>query len=143
MDGPSRGAAWGPDDAIIFATGNLETGLQQVSAAGGTPTVLTRPDAARGELDHVRPAWLPDGRGVLFTVVTRRGVDIPRVAVLERGAGTWRTLIEGGNTARYVSSGHLVYAATRALWAVRFDLSTLTVEGAPVEVLPGVRVSGD
>jgi serine/threonine-protein kinase len=140
-DGPSRGAAWGPDDAIVFATANLETGLQRVPAAGGSATVLTRPDAAGGELDHVQPVWLPDGRGVLFTVLTKGGVGGSRVAVLERGATTWRTLIEGGYGARYVSSGHLVYTGTSALWAVRFDLSRLAVEGAPVEVLANAPVS--
>ena len=32
-----RGATWAPDDTIIFATNNPATGLQRVSAAGGTP----------------------------------------------------------------------------------------------------------
>jgi hypothetical protein len=143
MDGPSRGAAWGPDDTIVFATGNAATGLQQVSAGGGPATVLTRPDAARGEADHLQPVWLPQGRGVLFTVAARSGrLDSSRIAVLERGASTWRTLIEGGFAAQYVETGHLVYAAAGALWAVRFDLARLTVEGAAVEVLPNVPFSG-
>ena len=30
-----RGATWGPDDTIIFATNSVATGLQRVSAAGG------------------------------------------------------------------------------------------------------------
>jgi Putative transposase len=30
MDGPSRGAAWGPNDTIVFATAAADTGLQQV-----------------------------------------------------------------------------------------------------------------
>jgi hypothetical protein len=69
MDGPSRGADWGPNDAIVFATGARETGLQEVAAAGGPVTVLTRPDREHGETDHVRPAWLPGGRGILFTIL--------------------------------------------------------------------------
>jgi hypothetical protein len=48
MDGPSRGAAWAQDDTIIFATLTPATGLQRVSAAGGEPTVLTKPDRERG-----------------------------------------------------------------------------------------------
>ena len=40
----SRGATWAPDNTIIFATTNPATGLQRVSADGGTPEVLTRPD---------------------------------------------------------------------------------------------------
>ena len=52
-DNAPRGATWAPDDTIIFATGNTATGLQRVSAAGGTPDVLTRPDHAQGEADHL------------------------------------------------------------------------------------------
>jgi serine/threonine-protein kinase len=47
LDGGSRGATWASDNTIIFATDNPATGLQRVSAAGGTPEVLTRPDRAR------------------------------------------------------------------------------------------------
>jgi eukaryotic-like serine/threonine-protein kinase len=73
MDGPSRGAAWGPDDTIVFATGASDTGVQRVSSSGGPVTVLTRPDRGRGEFDHVQPAWLPEGRGVLFTIRPAQG----------------------------------------------------------------------
>jgi serine/threonine-protein kinase len=132
-DGPTRGASWGPDDTIVFATAALDTGLQQVSAAGGPVTVLTRPDASQNESDHAQPAFLPGGRGVLFTISAVKGAA--RIAVLDRSNGTWRTVIEGGNYAAYVHSGHLVYAAAGALWALRFDLSSLNVMGSPVEVV--------
>jgi serine/threonine-protein kinase len=45
----ARGASWGPDDTIVFATNDRSSGLFRVSAAGGEPTVLTTPDAAHGE----------------------------------------------------------------------------------------------
>jgi hypothetical protein len=142
IDGPSRGADWGPGDAIVFATGNAATGLQQVPAGGGPATVLTRPDASRGELDHFQPVWLPGGRGVLFTVAFREsGPDRYHVAVLERGSTSWRTLIEGGYGARYVDTGHLVYVAGGTLWSVRFDLAGLSVEGPPIRLGQEVPVT--
>ena len=73
LDGTSRGATWGPDDTIIFATTNATTGLQRVAAAGGPTTVLTRPDRAQGEADHLWPELLPGGRAVLFTITARDG----------------------------------------------------------------------
>ena len=63
----SRGATWGPDGTIIFATATAATALMRVSAAGGKPTVLTKSDRARGESDHVWPEFLPGGEAVLFT----------------------------------------------------------------------------
>jgi serine/threonine-protein kinase len=141
MDGPSRGVEWGPDGTIVFATGATDTGLQQVAASGGPATVLTRPDRERGEADHLNPAWLPGGRALLFTIRSATGgLNDSRVAVLDLSARTWHTVVEGGYGARYVPSGHLVYAATDALWAIRFDLSRLRTDGAPVEVLRPVPV---
>ena len=67
-DGPTRGASWGADGTIIFATTNATTGLQRIAAAGGEPTVLTRPNRAAGEADHVWPEILPGGQAVLFTI---------------------------------------------------------------------------
>jgi Protein kinase domain/WD40-like Beta Propeller Repeat len=141
MDGPSRGAAWGPDDTIVFATAATDTGLQRVASGGGPVTVLTRPDHARGEADHVHPSWLPGGRNLLFTILpSQGGLDGARVAVLDLATGTWRTVLEGAYAARYVDSGHLVYAASGALRATRFDLARLAPQGAPVEVLRPVSV---
>ena len=82
LDGGPRGATWGPEDTIIVATNNATTGLQRVAAAGGSPTVLTRPDRAQGELDHLWPELLPGGRAVLFTITALTGgLDAAQVAV--------------------------------------------------------------
>ena len=76
------GSTWLPDDTIVFAAGT-GSGLQRVSAAGGTPAVLTRPDRSRGEAEHAFPAALPDGRAVLFTIVDETGgMDAAQVAGL-------------------------------------------------------------
>ncbi|MGH9202903.1 MAG: TolB family protein, partial [Vicinamibacterales bacterium] len=139
MDGPSRGAAWGPNGTIVFATGAGDTGLQQVNVDGGPVTVLTRPDRARGEADHVSPAWLPDGRGLLFTIqTTAGGPSAAKIAVLDLRTGTQRTLIDGAFSARYVDNGHLVYGVGGALRAMRFDLAKLETQGVAVEVVPQI-----
>jgi hypothetical protein len=140
MDGPSRGAAWGPDGTIVFGTGASDTGLQRVAAGGGPVTVLTRPDATRGERDHVQPVWLPGHRNLLFTITQRGGIDASKVAVLDLETGVWRTVLEGGFGARYIDGGYLVYAAAGTLWATRFDLARLEARGAPVEMLKPVSI---
>jgi hypothetical protein len=140
VDGPtSRGATWRPDDTIIFATTNPETGLQQVSASGGPTRVLTRPDRARGEADHAWPEALPDGRGVLFTVLPATGgLASAQVVVLDLQSSTRTVLVPGGSHAHYASSGHLVYATPGTLRAVPFDLTQLQTRGTPVAVIPDV-----
>ena len=141
-DGSTRGASWGADGTIIFATTNAATGLQRITAAGGEPTVLTRPNRAGGEADHVWPEILPGGQAVLFTITATTGrLDQAQVAVLDLRTGTQTVLIRGGSDARYVSSGHLVYAAEGTLRAVAFDLARLAVVGSSVAVLPQVQTS--
>ena len=139
LDGNSRGATWMPDDTIVFATNATATGLQQVAAAGGPTTVLTRPDRARGEADHVWPERLPGGRAVLFTVLpVTGGIDAAQVAVLDRQTGVQTVVVRRGSHAHYVGSGHLVYAAANTLRAVAFDPVTLETRGTPVPVVPDV-----
>ena len=141
-DGPTRGASWGPDGTIIFATVNAKTGLQRIAAAGGEPTVLTRPNRAAGEADHVWPEILPGGQAVLFTITaTTDRLDQAQVAVLDLRTGTQTVLIRGASDARYVSSGHLLYAAEGTLRAVAFDLARLVIVGTSVAVLPGVQTT--
>jgi serine/threonine-protein kinase len=140
IDGPtSLGATWGPDDTIIFGTTNGATGLQQVSAAAGPTTVLTRADVEQGEADHAWPEWLPGGRAVLFTIMAvTGGLDAAQVAVLDLQTGTRRVLVRGGSHAHYVRSGHLVYATAATLRAVAFDLARLETRGTPVAVVADV-----
>ncbi len=98
--------------------------------------MLTRPNRAGGEDDHVWPEILPGGQAVLFTITaTTGGLDQAQIAVLDLRTGTQTVLIRGGSDARYVSSGHLVYAAAGTLRAVAFDLARLAVVGTPVTVL--------
>ena len=137
LDGTSRGATWAPDDTIIFATSNPATGLQRVSAAGGTPEVLTRPDHAQGEADHLWPEILPGGRAVLFTITSQTGgLDTAQVAVRDLRTGTQKVLLRGGSHGHYVASGHLVYVAAGTLRAIPFDPTRLETHGTAVPVLP-------
>jgi serine/threonine-protein kinase len=132
LTGASRGASWGPDDSIVFATSDTSTGLLRVPAGGGESEVLTKPDGARGERDHFFPSILPGGRGVLFTITTGSDVANRQVAVLDVKTGQYKTVIRSGSQAQYIDTGHLVYADGGALWGVRFDLATMTVRGDPV-----------
>jgi serine/threonine-protein kinase len=139
---PPRGATWGPDDTIVFATADTSTGLMSVPAAGGDVKVLTKPDAARGESDHLFPAFLPGGQAVLFTI-TAGSADNTQIAVLNLETGQYKTLVRGGSHPEYVETGHIVYAVNGTLRAVRFDIDRLDAVGDPVPVLERVITHGN
>jgi len=136
-----RGATWGPDDTIVFATSDATTGLLAVPAAGGNPKVLTQPDIKHSE-DHWYPSFLPDGRAVLFTIVPvdRSSTDQSQIALLDLKTGETRVLIRGGSYAKYAYSGHLLYAAGGTVRAVRFDISSHQVGGEPTPIAEPVLV---
>ena len=136
LDSAGRGATWAPDGTIIFAT---LAGLQRVSADGGAPVVLTRPDRALGEANHWWPELLPDGQAVLYTVTaTTGGLDAASIAVLDLRSGRQTILLRAGSHAQYAPSGHLVYAAAGTLRAVGFDARGLSLVGTPIPVVPQV-----
>jgi serine/threonine-protein kinase len=134
------GATWGPDDNIILASSSVSTGLQRVS--GGQLEVLTRPDPAQGEADHLWPEILPDGRFVLFTITSPTGgLAAAQVAILDLQTRKHQVLLPGGSHAHYLPSGHLIYGQAGTLQAVAFDLANRKVRGTPVTVVPDVVTS--
>ena len=133
-DSPT-GITWGPD-GIVFGQGRK--GIMRVSANGGTPEVLVH--VKDGETAQA-PQILPGGQHLLFTVATGTAGDRwdrARIAVQSLKSGEPKLLIEGGSDARYVPTGHLVYALSGSLYAVPFDAQRLEVKGGPVPIVEGV-----
>ncbi len=50
-------------------------------------------------------------------------------------SGQSKVLVGNGGQAEYLESGHLAYVVDGTLWAVRFDLTTLEVDGEAVPVV--------
>ncbi len=131
------GAAWVAPDEIVFAT--MEGGLMRVSPGTGRPEPLTR--LAPGEVSHRLPHPGPGG-AVLFTVF-ESGFDkrLARVEVLDRATGQRHPLAENAADARYLRTGHVVFARRGSLVAVQFDPATLRPRGSEVGMVDGVMQS--
>src|SRR5262249_21111989 len=139
--GSPRGAAWMPDNTIVFATAGAATrrGLFKVSADGGEATPLTTPNRDRGEAWHSWPELLPGGHTLLFAVGRLEGRrDAANIAALDLRTGRYDVVVQGGTDPRYVSSGHLLYNAAGRLHAVAFDAAHAKVAGTPANVLANV-----
>ena len=135
---PMYGVSWGPNDIIVFA-GERGGGLSRISASGGTPQLLTTVDLKKGEYSHRLPQMLPGGQAVLFTVQKAdRRWDDAQIVVKSLVSGEQKVLIENGTDARYVSTGHLVFARSGTLMAVPFDVARMTISGGPIGIIEGV-----
>ncbi len=136
--GIGASGAWGPD-GFLYANGpRTGGGIVRFPAGGGKPERVTTPDTAKGELQHLYPDVLPNGRGVLFTA--RRGREAESdIAVVDLTTGVHRVLVRGVR-ARYAASGHLVYVTTDgALLAAPFDPDRLSLGGSPVTLADRLR----
>lgn len=136
--GVSKGATW-TQRGIIFSPA-AKAGLVLVRESGGPLETLTLPDASKGEVSHRWPSALPDGRHVLFTI-KKAGIttfDQAEIALLDLETGSWKSLVQGGSFARYMTNGHIVFVRGAAILAVPFDLRREKVEGQPVTLVEGV-----
>ena len=133
------GASWSEDDSIVFGQG--PKGIMRVAAAGGTPELVVKVDS--GESAH-GPQMLPAGRAILFTLRPSGAQtwDESRIVVQSLTTGERKEIIKGGSDARYLPTGHLVYALESTVLAVPFDVDTLNVTGGPVPVLEMVARAG-
>jgi serine/threonine-protein kinase len=132
------GVSWGDDDRIVFA--GAASGLFEVSAAGGTPSEIVKPDAALGEVSYRLPHVLPGNDGVLFTVTRNRFPrwDQTEIFVYSRSSERAKPVLVGGADARYVDTGHLLFVRESVLLAAPFDRRDLRITAAPIGVVGDV-----
>jgi Tol biopolymer transport system component len=131
------GAAWGHDDTIVF-TQKWAGELFRVPASGGAPQPVTKVSSKGDDRGHLWPDLLPGGKAVLFTIFTGGSLEDYHIAAVSLATGERKTLIKGGTSARYATSGHILYVRGGTLFAVPFDPSRLEVTGAAFPVAEGV-----
>ena len=135
------GAVWSTRRFIVFAS-SLTGGLSRVHEDGGTPAMLTTPDAAAGEVRHAWPDLLPDDAGIVFAgLPLAGGPEAARVAVLPFETGRVQTLVEAATSPHVASTGHLLFARDRTVFAAPFDPETLEILGQAVPVLDDVATA--
>jgi serine/threonine-protein kinase len=130
------GMAW---DSSGIVAGQGASGIIRCSPNGGAPERLAAVDD--GELAH-GPQMLLDGAALLFTIA--KAADGPtrwdkaRIVVQTMKTGRRKTIVNGGTDARYLRTGHLVYALGGIVFAVGFDPARQEVIGGAVPVVEGV-----
>jgi eukaryotic-like serine/threonine-protein kinase len=136
----AAGATWDATDVILYSRG--AAGVWRVSAQGGTPEPLVVVDEKQGEIVDT-PQLLPGARAVLYTLGTRTGTwNEAQIVVQSLDTSDRKVVLRGGRDARYLETGHIVFARAGTILAVPFDLGRLEVTGGPVALVEGVRDAG-
>jgi serine/threonine-protein kinase len=137
LDNAPFSATW-DGDAILLAMPPPRAGIMRVSANGGQPEMLV---AAEGSQLLDTPQVIDRGNAVLYALATGRSADrwdTALIVVQSLRSNERKVVLRGGSAARYLPSGHLVYAMSGTLLAVPFDLKGREVRGGPVPILEGV-----
>jgi Tol biopolymer transport system component len=123
-----RGGTWGPNGVILF-TPDTQKALVRISAAGGTPTDVTKLDRAQ-HTSHRWPYFLPDGKHFLYLAI----VHDPSKAVnntlyyASLDGRENRPLFHSQSNAVY-ANGFLLFARGNQLMAQPFDPASGTMSG--------------
>jgi len=129
------GANWEADGTILYGQPD---GIWQVPEDGGEPRRLI--ETEEGEQVY-GPQRLPVADWILFTLARTTGStrwDEAEIVVASPSTGERRVLRTGGSDARYLPSGHLMYAFEDVLYAVPFDVARLDETGGAVPVVAGI-----
>ena len=126
-----RGGSWNRNDQILFAAFNQDR-LYRVPASGGSPTAVTTINPGR-EFAHMWPVFLPDGVHFLYHVTS----GDPKVGGVYLGslnaAPPRRLFAAGGDTgsATFAPPDHILFTRGGSVFAQRFDVNRLTLDGEP------------
>ncbi|HYN09041.1 MAG TPA: protein kinase [Vicinamibacterales bacterium] len=128
------GFSWGSDNFILFGTAS---GIQRVSASGGSAEPVTRIAAGTGVAAHAWPSLLPDGRSALITIVRTDGSETGGLVNLNDGSV--RDLGIRGHGFMYLPLGWLAFQQGTTVLAAAFDPRDPTRAITPVPVIENVR----
>ncbi len=133
--GAGFGGTWNQDGVIVFAPG-ISGPLYRVSAAGGTPELVTKVSQTSSGESHHWPLFLPDGKHFLYVVNWRGSSDAQHngLYVASLDSDTPRLVSPDiiGNV--FFASGHLLYVRDRTIIAQPFNSSRLQTTGPGVPV---------
>ena len=134
---PPMEITWGPD-GIVFDQGGV--GVLRVSPSGGVPETLVTLTDERTNAAQM----LPGGTHLLLSVkAASDNWDRGDVVVQALGTQVRTVLVKGASAARYLPTGHLLYARGGDVFAVPFDVRRLQVgAGQATPVVPAVRRVG-
>jgi Tol biopolymer transport system component len=127
-----RGGSWNRDNTIIFA--GRYTPVYRVSAAGGSPVMVTKFDPARKDTTHRWPLFLPDGRRFVY-LASKIGSESESNAIFlaSLDGKENRLLFHASSNVAY-ASGHLLFVRERMLIAQPFDLRRGRLTGEPFPI---------
>jgi Tol biopolymer transport system component len=135
---PVTTGTWNEDGVILFSSAGL---IHRVLAAGGQPTAITKLDPAH-ELEHLTPAFLPDGRHFLYLAAGTQPADNAVYVADLDGKEQRKKLFNSDSRPMYAAPGYVVFNREGTIFAQPFNAKKLELEDEPVRLAEGVPFIG-
>ena len=129
----ANSGTWNSEDTILFTVGQNDKGIFRISAAGGEPTQVMKPDPEQHEAYRFWPFFLPDGRHFLF-VAGKRERRETAVYVGSIDTTETRELMKIDSRVVYAPPGYLLYVREGVLLARSFDAKSLSLSGDEITI---------
>lgn len=126
--------SWAEDGSILF---NDREGIHEIPSAGGSPKLIV---ARHGDEQFYGPQRLP-GDSILFSVTASGNWNDGQAVVQSLSSGQRTVVVSNARDARYVRSGHLLYARGDGLFGRAFDPGNPAVAGTEVALVRGIYQS--
>jgi Tol biopolymer transport system component/DNA-binding winged helix-turn-helix (wHTH) protein len=135
---PEASGTWIRPDVILFAPGPTGA-VSEVSVERGTVRQVTEIDRSKGELRHVRPTSLPDGRHFVY-LANRKDQLIATLASVDgtggAALGPVRSHVEAA------PSGHVLFVRDGTLLAQPLDIAAGRLTGDATVLADGLTLPG-
>jgi serine/threonine protein kinase/Tol biopolymer transport system component len=133
------GISWGADHNIYYAP-SRSSGILRVSDSGGTPQPqpVTKLQTDKGELAHISPEILPDGKTLLFSAFSGGNADEGALSAQKIGSQERKVIVAKGSDARFFPPNHLLFMRDGNLMSSLFDPLKLEASGSPDVVVRDV-----
>ena len=129
---------WSPEGVILY-DGRANDPIHRVAAAGGTPTVAVKPDAARKETQIGWPEFMPDGRRFIYMAINQK-VDESAYRIGSLDSTETKPFAPAQTMLTYAPPGYLLFVRDRTLVAQPFDAKAMKTTGEPVPLAEQIGV---
>ncbi len=130
------GGSWNREGVVLFAATPASPISRTSASGGGVGMAVTQ--LQKTHAGHSFPQFLPDGRHFLYYV--NADPDVRGVWLAQLDGSTARRLFDADSAATY-TSGHIIFARQKTVFAQEFDTERLELKGTPFPVEEGTTGS--
>ena len=138
VPGNQMSGSWSKDDVIIYSTATTD-GIRRLTPSGEGAAQLTTLDKTAGEVSHLWPEFLPDGRHFVYLVAMTKGP--PAVFIRSLDGGAPRRLFESPSMVRAAWPDRLLFIRDGTLVSQRLDLTRLALTDDPMPIAPNNAIT--